>query len=157
MRSKNLSGTIELNDWIDYIPDDTFCECTTIHSIIMHRYPKWIGDNAFYKAINLEHIYIKKENGSLDEDWTMELQSIGDYAFYNTALLGSLQFSDTIETIGKFAFYNCIYLTDVNLLFANKLSSIQESTFSNCKLMTEISLPNSVKPNCDTVTLINTS
>lgn len=68
--------------------------------------------------------------------------SIGDYAFYNSAV-ASVTIPDTVKTIGTASFHWCQYLRSVNI--PNSVTTVKKNAFSSCQQMTTLTLGNSVK------------
>ena len=90
-----------------------------------------IGDNAFREHNNLRYISI------LD---TRRLQSIGDYAFAYSSFVGSSEkiyyyytFLNNIETIGDYAFYDCDNFK--SMIINSNMESIGDYAFAKCDNM----------------------
>ena len=69
--------------------------------------------------------------------------SIGSYAFYNTAISGSLAIPNSVTEIGERAFENCMNLNS-SLFLPSNLKRIEKSTFHACSFSGGLTIPNSV-------------
>lgn len=138
-----LTGTIELNDYIDTIPNACFRACHNLKSIVFHRYPKVIGNFAVSETA-VEHIFVK-QNNEYDEYWSIELIYIGDSAFRDSWLSGELIFSKSLEYIGKSAFMGCINLIGFHLEFSKNIQIIPDEAFSGCTSLKEAYFSPSIK------------
>ncbi len=132
-----------------------------------------VGNNMFYKCLNLQYIVLPNT-----------VTSIGEKAFYECDALASITIPNSLTTIGKDAFYKCtqllsVYISDLtawcniafksswshpfgyavynnipSLYLNNKLltevvipeevSKIKDYTFYNCRTITSVTIPNSV-------------
>ena len=68
--------------------------------------------------------------------------SIGSYAFYNTAISGSLAIPNSVTEIGERAFENCRELN--SLFLSSNLKRIENRTFNACGFSGGLTIPNSV-------------
>ena len=68
--------------------------------------------------------------------------SIGSYAFYNTAISGSLAIPNSVTEIGEGAFENCRELN--SLFLPSNLKRIENRTFNACGFSGGLTIPNSV-------------
>ncbi|MBD5132473.1 MAG: leucine-rich repeat protein [Clostridiales bacterium] len=68
---------------------------------------------------------------------------ISDYAFYQSAALGSISVPDTVKRIGTGAFRECSYLVSVRL--PAELKEIKAYTFYKCYNLTGINWPNTLE------------
>ena len=68
--------------------------------------------------------------------------SIGSYAFYNTAISGSLAIPNSVTEIGERAFENCRELN--SLFLPSNLKRIENRTFNACGFSGGLTIPNSV-------------
>ena len=111
-----------------------------------------IENYVFYYYTNLENVSFL--NG---------LRKVGDYAFYSCDKISTIP--SGIESLGLFAFAYCSNLQNINLsnvskvpsncfanctslsnvIFSEKLLSIDSEAFSACNSLTNITIPNSVK------------
>ena len=69
--------------------------------------------------------------------------SIGNYAFYDTALT-SVSIPDSVISIEDCAFAGCVGSSLTSVTIGNSVTSIGRAAFYNCKSLTSINIPNSV-------------
>lgn len=139
-----LYGHVEMNDFINSIPDECFYNSTNIEAIIFHNYPTQIGNLAFYTCQLLLKILVKKGN-KLNDDWAREVLSIGEYAFFGCWMEGPISFGPNLQYMGEYSFSQCTKITQINLQFSNNISTIRDGTFSSCTALKTIKLPQSIK------------
>ena len=87
------------------------------------------------------HLYLNGEvifNLVIPDD----INSIGDYAFYDCKGLTSVTIPNSVTSIGESAFECCWSLTSVTI--PNSVTSIGDRAFSYCKRLTSVTIPNSV-------------
>jgi len=72
------------------------------------------------------------------------ITEIGDYAFTDTHLKGSLIIPNEVRIIGNYAFYGSRWLTG-NLVLPDKLEVIGDNTFYDSTIRGEFNIPKSVK------------
>ncbi|MBO7527766.1 MAG: leucine-rich repeat protein [Clostridia bacterium] len=119
---ENLSLSLVLSDNITTIPQGCFKD-SKITSIVANGVTeiiKW----AFCDCEYLTNVSFG------------ELVSIGDYAFYSSAIVGGIKLANN-STIGDDAFYLCESLECIDL---NNCVSIGKGAFEFCKSLTEVSL-----------------
>ena len=75
---------------------------------------------------------------------TSQLQSIGNWAFYNCHELQNLEIPEGVTFIGDGAFYGCVYLEDLTL--PSSIQSIGDNTFALCAKMQKIVIKATVPP-----------
>lgn len=107
---------------VEEIDDYAFQGCSSINEVDVETV-KTIGEYAFADCINLAKINFPS------------LQTIGQYAFSTTTensgnALVEVIFSNELQTIGDYAFYMSSTLTTVNV--GSGLKEIGEFAFSNC-------------------------
>lgn len=137
-----LAESIELNDFIDTIPNECFYCCHNLNDVIFHRYPKKIGDAAFSETpCTTIHV---KANGRMDDKWYIYLQSIGRLAFYKSWISGDITLSKDFRYLGPYAFAECTNLKNVNMQYCLGLFTIQKGVFEGCSSLTSIHIPPSL-------------
>ena len=94
---------------------------TDIKKVTLPNTIKEIGSRAFYGCSSLNRIDINVINS--------ELEIIGDYAFYNTALR-QVFLPASIKSVGKQAFYGCTELTIYVEVYDEELFSTWEQTWN---------------------------
>ena len=82
--NNGIVDSVELNDFMNYIPDQCFYNSYSLKTVIFHSQPIAIGDNAFSDC-PLEQIYVKT-NEQLSTNWSTSLRAVGDFAFFHCFL-----------------------------------------------------------------------
>ena len=115
----------EINDrTIDYY---AFANCPKLSSVDFGNSVKDIGESAFRETALTEIIF--PEN----------LETIGQYAFYNNKQLVSVTFAGSnLTRIGYEAFYNCDALTNLEINGNNAV--IENYAFENCDKLKNVTL-----------------
>ena len=70
-----------------------------------------------------------------------DIESIGEYAFYDCTTLTSIEIPNSVTKIGEFAFYNCS-LSEINI--TNYVKTIGDSALKSCSKLTSVIIPDSV-------------
>ena len=70
-----------------------------------------------------------------------DIETIGEYAFYNCTKLTDIKIPDSVTEIREYAFYSCS-LSEINL--SNYVKTIGDSAFQNCDNLTSVIIPDSV-------------
>ena len=78
----------------------------------------------------------------VDGSKTYSVTSIGDYAFYHSIGMNSIQLPNSITKIGDWSFFNCSGLTGVTI--PNSVTSIGDYAFWYCRNLVSVDIPNSV-------------
>ena len=120
---ESFTGNVNLNE----IMNDAFLGCSKLQSIIACRNVKRIGNNAFKDCSSLNNVEI---------GWN-EIYSIGDNAFYNTAIKEADISLNDKSTNGSSIFQNCTQLQTINV---GKNFIIKSNTFSGCSNLTKLSI-----------------
>jgi hypothetical protein len=94
-----------------------------------------IPNNAFYDGGSYDRWIIGITIGN-------NINSIGNYAFYNCTNLTSVTIGNSVTSIGNLAFFSCKSLASVTI--GNKVNIIANSAFGSCTSLTSITIPNSV-------------
>lgn len=158
----SLSKTYAVISIIDY----AFENYTTLTSVYIPNSVNKIGTHAFYGCSNLTEINVEPSNSTYSSkdgvlftndghrllifpngkkgDYTIpnSVTSIGDYAFYDSTGLTSVNIPDSVIVIGDYAFCDCTGLTSVAI--SNSVTWINEGTFYGCSNLTSVNIPNSV-------------
>ncbi len=106
------------------------CYNNTHITKVIINYEGNIGNYAFYDC-----------SAIVSADITAE--SIGDYAFKESATKNEATFKIVAKTIGEKAFSGCSKMTKVTL--GESLTSIGESAFSGCSSLEGVTIPNNVE------------
>ncbi len=89
-----------------------------------------IGDRAFAKTHNLNKVTFTSYS-----DTTL---SIGDYAFYESDAIKTINLPSQLTNIGDYAFSHCVSLESVHFADNNNDITIGEYAFSNCHYLENI-------------------
>ncbi|MBP5582785.1 MAG: leucine-rich repeat domain-containing protein [Bacteroidales bacterium] len=106
----------------------SFAGCTALKGISLPATVTKIDNSAFEDCRKLEQILF---DGSELKASTSNLETIGDWAFYNCHNLKSLEVPEGVTSIGDAAFYGCTYLQDLKL--PSTLKSMGDNTFALCE------------------------
>ncbi|MBQ8522590.1 MAG: leucine-rich repeat protein [Clostridia bacterium] len=130
LTSVDLSNCTNLTTIGNY----AFDNCTSLTSIDLPSSLTTIGNYAFYNCTSLTSITLPSS-----------LTTIGTYAFSSCTSLTSIDLSacTSLTTIGDFAFYSTA-LTNIDLSNCVNLTTIGEHAFSSCTSLTSITLPSSL-------------
>ena len=136
----------------DYFGEDTELN---IPSEINGKSVTQIGEEAFYRCINLTNIEIPNSittigknafklcNKLTNIEVPNSVTNIGDSAFSICTSLTSIKLPNSIKNIEDFTFSYCEQLTSIEI--PDSVVSIGEYAFSSCHSLTSIEIPNSVK------------
>lgn len=128
-RCSNLENII-LPTSLVTLGDNTFNNCSRLAEIHIPSKVTRIGSRAFYECKALSSVTFATSS---------QLNSIGTYAFYGTAI-SSIILPKSCETLESDAFGYCRQLKKVTFESDSKLATIGSSTFSQCAL-TSIKIP----------------
>lgn len=76
------------------------------------------------------------------------VEEIGNYAFYNCTLLGTINLPKTVKIVGRYAFANCQSITKVVTNYNNTSGwegSLYAHAFSDCTALKQVQLSGSIK------------
>lgn len=94
-----------------------------------------IPDFAFFKCTSLQKVTT-----------SMNLTSIGNYAFFGCHSLTGIFIPDSVEIIGKSAFAGCLKLEKVKI--PKKMKKIEEFTFEGCSSLEEVCFHDNLEEIC---------
>ncbi len=117
---------------LDSIFDYTFYSCK-LQEITIPRNLKYIGQNVFAEARELQHVYF--EEGS-------SLLTIDESAFFNCFALESFDMPNSVTSLKANAFYKCHSLKSIHL--SDNLTDLGKTIFWYCTSLTELKVPNGV-------------
>ena len=106
----------------------SFAGCTALKGISLPASVTKIDNSAFEDCRKMEKILF---DGSDLKASTSNLETIGDWAFYNCHNLKSLEIPEGVTSLGDAAFYGCTYLQDLKL--PSTLKSMGDNTFALCE------------------------
>lgn len=112
--------------------EDIFAYCENLESVIFLGDISSVPEGMFRGCSSLTRIQIPDS-----------VTSIGDYAFYGTALQ-SLGVGRNVESIGDYAFYGNENLSSLTFASNARLTSIGVSAFENNISLSQVSLPDSL-------------
>ena len=114
------------------IADSAFYDQDSLVSISLPSSIQYIGNNAFNGCTKLKDINI---------EFTEDLKTIGDKAFYNTAL-DTIVIPEGVQSLGRAAFaFNTLHYVSL----PTGLKNIPDDCFRNCYFGTEIIVPEGVE------------
>ena len=140
---RNLSS-VTLGDNVASIGYCAFYWCTSLTSILVDE------NNSKYKSIE-GNIYTKDETkiiqyaiGKQEESFKIpnKVINIGEYAFYLSNNLISIEIPDSVTKIGEYAFSGCISLT--NLVIPDSVINIEDYAFCGCSSLISVEISNNV-------------
>lgn len=142
-QNQSIVGSVELNDFIQDIPDFCFFQCYSLQDIIFHKMPKKIGNYAFFETI-LQHIYYLDNNQKREDGALLYVEYIGSQAFGSTWLQQKIILGPNLSYLGLGAFDNCIDLVEVNMESCTQINKIPKKCFHHCQQLSKITLPVSI-------------
>lgn len=110
-----------------------FSKCESIEKVEIAGIVESLGTNVFASCTNIKEVNISSSS----------LKEIPINAFFNCALLETLNISAGVETIAAYAFTKCVSLKNVTL--NDSLKEIQSNAFSGCTDLLNIYVPDSVE------------
>ena len=119
---------VTLPSQLESVGYKSFAGCTALKGISLPATVTKINNSAFEDCRKLEQILF---DGSELKASTSNLETIGDWAFYNCHNLKSLEIPEGVTSIGDAAFYGCTYLQDLQL--PSTLKSLGDNTFALCE------------------------
>lgn len=129
------SQNVALSEGITSIGKALFYDMQTLSEITIPSTITEIRARAFENCRKLKTITFADNS---------ELETIGDWAFYNCHNLRSLTIPEGVTTIGDAAFYGCNYLTEITL--PNSIQSISDNAFALCPRMQRMYVNTVVPP-----------
>ena len=119
---------VTLPSQLESVGYKSFAGCTALKGISLPATVTKIDNSAFEDCRKLEQILF---DGSELKASISNLETIGDWAFYNCHNLKSLEIPEGVTSIGDAAFYGCTYLQDLQL--PSTLKSLGDNTFALCE------------------------
>ncbi len=141
---RTLSGDVILPKEITCIQKDDFVDCEKITSITIQDNVAHIDEGAFDPCINLEKIYVTKDNKYYESDSKGTLYSAG-YGWLKRVpqkQSGVYVVSNRVFRIAKGAFKDCKQIT--TLVLGSFVTSIASGAFQNCTGLLHVTIPSTV-------------
>ena len=114
-----------LPEQITTLENEVFYGCTALEKVEAGMLVK-IGGRAFAECGILGGMNINFDN----------LESIGDYAFYNCRQMGNLELPESVSYVGQYAFANCANIKSLTL--NGVLTGISRYCFYGCNSLTSV-------------------
>lgn len=121
-----------------------YAQYTKITEVTLPSTIKSIGNYAFGSMSGLTTISFTDSDGLPTVIEAPQVETIGDYAFYNDTKVGPVpaNFLQSATSVGLHAFEGCEKLFPDETMTANNLTQIGEKAFYNCKSLGGISITN---------------
>ena len=137
--------SVSIGESVIYIGREAFDGCTSLASVHITDLASWCTID-FYGNVSNPLYYAKNLylGGTLVTELVIpdDVESIGNYAFYNCDSLTSVTIPDSVTSIGGEAFSSCASLTSV--IIPDSVTSIGYQAFSDCTSLTSVIIPDSV-------------
>ncbi|MCR5323404.1 MAG: leucine-rich repeat protein [Lachnospiraceae bacterium] len=123
---------VTLNEGLEKIGDEAFCECGALTSLRMPSTVTSIGASLFYNCSSLKTVELPEG-----------ITQIPDNTFFGCGALKKVNLPKSTELIGINAFWECESLTEIEL--PEGLKSIDDDAFNGCALLTEVKIPTTLE------------
>lgn len=130
-----------MSEGITSIGEALFYDMQTLSEVTIPSTVTEIRARAFENCRKLKTIHFAANS---------QLQTIGDWAFYNCHNLRSLVLPEGVTTIGDAAFYGCNYLTEITL--PSTMQKVADNAFALCPRMQKMYVNALVPPTIDAKT-----
>ncbi len=130
-----------ISEGITSIGEALFYDMQTLSEVTIPSTVTEIRARAFENCRKLKTIHFAANS---------QLQTIGDWAFYNCHNLRSLVLPEGVTTIGDAAFYGCNYLTEITL--PSTMQKLADNAFALCPRMQKMYVNALVPPTIDAKT-----
>lgn len=117
------------NDCMIYIGKSSFENCSSLTSISIPYYVRFVESSAFSQCTSLELAKLPF------------IAKIEPYTFYNCSSLKSIEITDNVHSIGDFSFSWCTSLSSIRFV-GPRVTEICDNAFSYCTNLTTIKIPN---------------
>ncbi len=124
--------TVVLHEGLEYINGSTFVGCTALESIVIPSTVTKIDSYAFDGCESLKSVTFAKD---------AVITAFGNYAFRNTGL-ETIEIPEEVNSLGTYLFYGSA-LKSVKFL-GNSIQKLDSNTFANCESLTSFVIPSTV-------------
>lgn len=137
--------SVTIPNSVTSIGEQTFEGCVNLAAVHISDIAAWckinFTDETSNPITNAHNLYL---NGELVTDLVIpdNVDSIGDYAFYDCSSLTSVAIPNSVTSIGNYAFMHCGSLTDITI--PDGVTTIGYCSFNACRSLTNLTIPNSV-------------
>lgn len=134
-------------------------DCKNLQSINIPASVTEISQSAFENCRSLQSITFGESTNPASGRHNMlassnsQLQTIGNWAFYNCHELQNLEIPEGVTYIGDGAFYGCVYMED--LVLPASIQSIGDNTFALCSKLQKIIVNAPVPPSIQAKTFFD--
>lgn len=125
-----------------------FSGCTALTSIEFNGNIESLGDRTFMGCTALVSVKLPSIVNIYGADGSLTFKAIGDYTFWNTPKLESVEFGSNSNTVGNYTFAANDAIGRENLKtvkLGNAVKEIGDFAFYNCGALTEINLGGATK------------
>lgn len=130
-----------MSEGITSIGEALFYDMQTLSEVTIPSTVTEIRARAFENCRKLKTIHFAANS---------QLQTIGDWAFYNCHNLRALVLPEGVTTVGDAAFYGCNYLTEITL--PSTMQKVADNAFALCPRMQKMYVNALVPPTIDAKT-----
>ena len=132
---------VSMSEGITSIGEALFYDMQTLSEVTIPSTVTEIRARAFENCRKLKTIHFAANS---------QLQTIGDWAFYNCHNLRSLVLPEGVTTVGDAAFYGCNYLTEITL--PSTMQKVADNAFALCPRMQKMYVNALVPPTIEAKT-----
>lgn len=115
-----------------------------IKSVVFDGEITRIGVLAFDECTNIKNVRYKDYTGPADNALPESVKTIGQYAFSDTGVTGTLKLPENLTAIGYSAFSGCTKLTG-SLTIPTGVKKIEKNTFYKCGFTGTLTIPEGVE------------
>lgn len=148
----NLSDAVfvEVGKKVTSISGDSFRDCSSLTSVVLHDEVSSIGENAFRNSgltsISLPSALTRIEESLFEDCFNLSNITIQDgvtdisgSVFKNCSNLSSISLANTITSIGEYALSGCSKLEKFST--PGNISSIENGVFKDCSKLSDVLIP----------------
>lgn len=101
------------------------------------------SEGSDYKVTSIASYFLMSTKGVTNLTLGDNIETVGEYAFYDLADLKSVKMGNNVKTISSSAFDTCVALESINL--STSLTTLGSYAFSSCYALKEIVIPDGVE------------